>query len=152
MSYNRHRGRKDWPESPISESFQAKAVVVYSDHKKYTKEAVLDVWFSTDYNYMVYHLRKDMRFNDDERPDLPFASISYDEYIARQENEPNPFVGSMDKNLISSIIPIEMSNRIVAYRNQPLYIEILAHKVPKRHILMIKSLGISPNFDISEYE
>lgn len=149
-----HRTRevfKNWPEIPVHESFKAKPKILYSDNKKYAVDDVLNLWISTDYEYIIYHIMKDKRFIDDRRPDQPFASIDYDEYKKRLEETSKKIVGSINGDYVSLKVPLEIANRLAVYKAFPLYLDLHVYREKGRHIILINSVNISSSINISDY-
>lgn len=137
MSRNKYQRDKDWPEPEIMESWNTKTTVVYSDCPKYKAGDEIKVWIGTNYDYMVYSLRKDFRFADPDQPDNEKASISYDELEKYKEENSYKAVGSISGDQLLSNVPKEIADRLATCPQMCSYIDLLVYrKKGQRHWLV----------------
>ena len=151
MSRNKYQRDKDWPEPEIMESWSAKTTVIYSDCPKYKVGDEIKVWVGVNYDYMVYDLRKNLRFADPSRPDDKFASISYDELEKYREDNSYKVVGSISGNQLLSNVPKEMADRLATCPQMCSYIDLWVYRKKRQRHWLVQSFAISSSVDLSNY-
>ena len=148
--YNKTWLRRDWPEPDVSESWTADANIIYSNCPKYKTPGVMKIWANTDYEYMVYNLRKSMRFkNQIDQNSLDYWS--YDKYMQYVEKNSKNCVGVITGNEVFVTFPKEISDRLAVCPQNFSYIEISIYKEKGEHHWLIKGMSISSDIDLSNY-
>jgi hypothetical protein len=151
ITHNKHQRDKNWPEPVISESWTSKPVVIYSDCPKYKVGDEIKIWLGTNYDYMVYHLRKDFRYADPKRPDDRFASISYDQHMQNIEDNSYKCVGSISKDQLLAGIPKEIADRLASCPQMCSYIDLYVYRNKGLRHWLIQSLSLTSSVDLSDY-
>ena len=95
LSYHRTIRNKDWPKPTMHDVFTAAAETVFSNYPKILIGSAITVDIRTDYEYMIYHLRKDFTFRDPDSPN-DFAFLKYDEYMQKREVSCRQIAGYID--------------------------------------------------------
>ena len=115
----------------------------------------MEIDISTDYEYMVYHLRKDFTFRDPDRPD-DFAFVKYDEYVRKKEAGYRQIVGSIDRwdGRIRAYAkcPAEFTTRLVSLiGKQDLYIDLDVFKEGRLRTIFVRGIRAFSDFNPEDY-
>jgi hypothetical protein len=150
LHYTKNETQKSRDEPDVSEVFLTQCEILYSDGTKHKKGEILDLRIYTNYDYMLWDLRKDKKFVDDEKPDSINASINYYEFMRRKYDAQKRIDGGIfDKNIALIHVPKEISDRIASRMCN--YVEILGRVGIDKKYLPIHSLSFYTDIDITDW-